>query len=72
MVKKIKKNACRCRGCGFLLVSEHRHDFNTHECVSNDRTYKFSVDGGTDYLRRIGDWMDFEEASEFTTGETWL
>jgi hypothetical protein len=44
---------------GTILTSRHRHDFVTH-VDKNGKTY--GVDGGFDYLKRIGD-LDYEEMS---------
>lgn len=38
---------------GTVLTSRHRHDFVTHEDTKTGKVY--GVDGGSDYLRRIGD-----------------
>ena len=47
----------------FYLVSSHRHDFKTYNLKGG--TY-ISVDGGTEYIRRVGDleskgggWIDW-------------
>jgi len=44
----IIQNAVSCNGCGDFIVSKHRHDFVTCTCGA------ISVDGGQDYLRRVG------------------
>ena len=44
---------------GTLLVSHHRHDYVAHK-DANGKYY--AVDGGLEYLRRIGT-MDYEELS---------
>lgn len=44
---------------GTLLVSYHRHDYVAHK-DANGKYY--AVDGGLEYLRRIGT-MDYEELS---------
>ena len=46
----IVQNAVTCLGCGDFIVSKHRHDFVTCTCGA------ISVDGGQEYLRRIGDF----------------
>lgn len=48
----IIQNAVTCLGCGDFIVSKHRHDFVTCSCGS------ISVDGGQDYLRRVGDFAN--------------
>ena len=47
---------------GTILTSYNRHDFKTHK-DANGKTY--GVDGGIDYLRRIGDVDDCEELSVY-------
>lgn len=42
----IKRNAVRCRLCGDVIESKHRHDYVTCSCGN------VSVDGGFEYLRR--------------------
>jgi hypothetical protein len=44
----IIQNAVSCNGCGDFIVSKHRHDFVTCSCGA------ISVDGGQEYLRRVG------------------
>lgn len=56
---KIIVNAI-CTPDGTVLLSATRHDFRTH-VDANGKTY--GVDGGTDYLKRIGDIGDCEEMS---------
>lgn len=48
----IVKNSIICNNCKEEIVSEHRHDFKMCSCGN------CGVDGGFDYLRRIGDnWI---------------
>lgn len=55
----ITKNAIRCKHCGTVCVSKHRHDFAQCPCG------KVAADGGHDYLRRMGtQGKDYEELSE--------
>lgn len=44
----ILRNSARCLHCGDEVESTHRHDFRTCGCG------ELSVDGGHDYIRRIG------------------
>jgi|GEM_PF-5775461 len=53
----IVRNAIRCRACGDEIESTHRHDFKFCGCGA------VAVDGGHDYLRRIGSRDDVEETS---------
>ena len=48
MTDKIIKNAAQCVKCGDVIESTHRHDFRYCKCQA------IAVDGGTAYLRRIG------------------
>lgn len=59
---KIITNKIRCKHCGDIIQSKHRHDFCTCRCR------KVSVDGGTVYLKRsfpVSPELDYEELSEF-------
>jgi len=47
---------------GTVIESINRHDFVTHE-DANGKTY--SVDGGHEYLKRIGDMEDCKELSMY-------
>ena len=53
----IIRNSIRCKKCGTELVSESVHDFKTCSCGA------VSVDGGLEYLRRVGNREDYEETS---------
>ena len=46
----IVENTVICLSCGDKIVSKHRHDFVTCTCGA------VSVDGGQEYLRRVGDF----------------
>jgi hypothetical protein len=60
MPERILRNAVRCKRCGTIVESTHRHDFKTCPCGA------VSVDGGLDYLRRVSSReMPFDELSEF-------
>ena len=49
----ILRNSARCPHCGQEIESTHRHDFRSCRCG------KMAVDGGHDYIRRIGKgWVD--------------
>ena len=58
-MKKIKRNVIRCNHCGDVIESRSCHDFVTCSCGT------CAVDGGLDYLRRMGDDGDFEELAEY-------
>jgi hypothetical protein len=53
----IVQNAVNCLSCGDLIVSKHRHDFVTCTCGA------VSVDGGQEYLRRVGDFVNAIDVS---------
>lgn len=66
---KILRNAIRCRLCGEEIESGYRHNFVLCRCGA------CGVDGGRDYLRRIGNRNDYTELSEeiaLDTGEDCL
>jgi len=58
MGQVIVRNAVRCLKCDDIIESKFRHDFVTCKCGS------ISVDGGIDYLRRVGNLEDYEDLSE--------
>jgi hypothetical protein len=57
---KIIKNAARCSKCCDVIESTYRHDFVTCSCGN------IAVDGGHDYLRRIGSGDDYTDLSEYS------
>ena len=59
MAITVIRNRARCKACGDIIESVHRHDFVWCNCQA------IAVDGGTDYLRRVGDMSKFEELSEY-------
>lgn len=59
-MSNILKNAIKTPD-GTIIESKHRHDFVSY----TDKNGKYyAVDGGLDYLRRLGD-NDYTELSEF-------
>jgi hypothetical protein len=54
---KILRNMARCVKCGDVIESKHRHDFVWCKCGA------ISVDGGKDYLKRVGELQYVEEMS---------
>ena len=44
----IVQNAVSCNGCGDMIISKHRHDYVECSCGA------IAVDGGQEYLRRVG------------------
>ena len=60
---KIIVNKIRCKKCGDIIESAHRHDFKFCKCKS------VAVDGGKDYLRRCGNIKYWEDLSEYEITE---
>lgn len=60
-MKKIIKNAIRCKKCGDIIESKNVHDLVSCKCG------KVAVDGGKQYIRRMFESTpeDYEELSEF-------
>lgn len=56
---RIIKNAVICMNCDDLIESKHVHDFKSCKCG------KICVDGGHEYLRRVGDLDMCIDMSEF-------
>ena len=56
---KIIVNKIKCKKCGDIIESVSVHDFKFCKCGA------VAVDGGHDYLRRCGNFEDFEDLSEF-------
>jgi predicted phosphodiesterase len=57
-MERIITNKIRCKKCGDIIESKTRHDFRTCSCGA------VAVDGGCDYLKRTGNYEDWEELSE--------
>ena len=56
---KLLRNRARCRKCGSIVESTHRHDFQMCSCGA------IFVDGGREYIRWGGEPADFEDLSEY-------
>ena len=52
---KIKTNKIQCNVCKEVLISINRHDFVACSCMQKDESKGCAVDGGKDYLRRLGE-----------------
>jgi hypothetical protein len=59
MIRKIKRNAARCKLCEQVVESTHRHDFQQCECGA------IFTDGGLDYIRRGGESYNIEDLTEY-------
>lgn len=57
--KKILVNKIQCKKCKEIIESKHVHDFKWCICKS------IAVDGGLEYLRRVGNLEDIIELSKF-------
>lgn len=55
----ITLNQARCLKCKDVITSWNRHDFKWCRCGA------IAVDGGTDYLRRLGSFSDVKDMSEY-------
>lgn len=55
---KIISNKIQCGLCGDIIESKHVHDFVWCSCKL------VAVDGGKEYLRRLGNECDYVEMSE--------
>lgn len=56
--KKIIVNKIQCKKCKDVIESKHIHDFKWCTCKS------IVIDGGLEYLRRVGNLEDIIELSE--------
>ena len=56
----IRCNKIKCKKCGDVIESKSVHDFKWCLCKA------IAVDGGHDYLRRVGDLEGFENLSYVT------
>ena len=62
-MRKILVNKIKCNKCGDIIESKSVHDFKVCKCES------VAVDGGHDYLRRMGNMGDWEDLSEYESEE---
>ena len=57
IIYKIQTNKIKCKKCGDIIESKYIHDFKMCKCNS------VGVDGGHEYLKRIGKEEDYEDLS---------
>lgn len=57
-MRKILVNKIKCKKCGDVIERVSVHDFKFCKCGA------VAVDGGHDYLRRVGNLEDWEDLSE--------
>ena len=55
--EEIISNKIKCKKCGDIIESKGTNGYKKCSCVA--------VDGGKDYLKRIGNEENYEELSEF-------
>lgn len=63
-MQRIVRNSIRCKKCNDIIQSNSQHDFKSCQCGA------VAVDGGLNYLRRIGTQEDWEELSIFEDGKS--
>lgn len=56
-MNRIIRNIIKCKKCGDIIESKSVHDFKFCKCNS------VAVDGGHEYLRRVGNRDDYEDLS---------
>lgn len=56
--KEIISNKIKCKKCGDIIESKGTNDYKKCSCGV------VAVDGGKDYLKRIGNEENYEELSE--------
>lgn len=70
---KIIHNRVKCKECGEIIESRTIHDFVGCKCfMVTNGTEGIAVDGGTEYMRRVGDldsYIDVSETRPFTDKE---
>ena len=59
--EEIISNKIKCKKCGDIIESKSTNDYK--KCSFG----AVAVDGGIDYLKRIGNEEDYEELSTFCT-----
>ena len=56
--EEIISNKIKCKKCGDIIESKSTNDYKRFSCGA------VAVDGGRDYLKRIGNEEDYEDISE--------
>ncbi|MED9979549.1 MAG: hypothetical protein UFP41_05100 [Bacilli bacterium] len=56
--EEIISNKIKCKKCGDIIEPKSTNDYKKCSCGA------VTVDGGKDYLKRIGNEKDYEELSE--------
>ena len=55
--EEIISNKIKCKKCGDIIESKSTNDYNRCSCGA------VAVDGGIDYLKRVGNEEDYKELS---------
>ena len=55
--EEIISNKIKCKKCGDIIESKNTNDYKRCSCGT------VAIDGGKDYLKRIGNEEDYEELS---------
>ena len=63
-MRKILVNKIRCKKCGDVIESKSVHDFKFCKCEA------VAVDGGHDYLRRVGALEDLSVCETIEDNDT--
>lgn len=61
--KRIIRNAAKCQKCGDVIESKSTHDLRWCQCRA------LGVDGGKDYVRRLGEPADYLELTEYKVAD---
>ena len=56
--EEIISNKIKCKKCGDIIESKGTNDYKKCSCIA------VAVDGGKDYLKRMGNEENYEELSE--------
>lgn len=56
--EEISSNKIKCKKCGDIIESKSTNDYKKCSCGA------VAVDGGKDYLKRMGNEENYEELSE--------
>lgn len=56
--EEIIRNKIKCEKCGDIIESKSTNDYKRCSCGA------VAVDGGIDYLKRVGNEEDYEDISE--------
>ena len=63
-MSRLLQNRAQCLYCMSIVESKHRHDFQWCTCG------KMAVDGGLEYVRRLGEFKKIKELSIYDSPTT--